>query len=287
MRAVGVALLLVAVACAPRLGGDGTRTQSVTTDGATVRIEYQPEDAAAAEIVAQALEGAIPRAQRWGKLRTPVTITIHPTHEALEAAVRRDGYGWLRAWARYASIDLQSPRTWSLLFGPDERQVEELLSHELTHCAMYQLAGSEWSWQYKGIPLWFREGMASVTAGQAHRRSGPEPVWRFYARSAVVPGAGDGAAGGGGAHPASRPKGDPVTDPDPLYQSDADLVYGAAHLAFQFLLDRYGEDRIARLLEVMGEGHLFPSAFESAIGISSEAFEAEFRRYIAWHGWRG
>jgi hypothetical protein len=286
MRAVAAVLVLLASsACAHRAGGpDAGRSQTVTVGAAAIRLEYRPEDEASAQLVAQALEGAVPRAQRWGRLRAPITIFIHPTHEALEAAVHRDGYAWLKAWARFGTIDLQSPRTWSLLFGVDRRQVEELLAHELTHCVMYQAAGSEWSWQYKGIPLWFREGMASVAAGQGHRREGPEPVWRFYARATAVPGSGDGATGGG--PPPPRPKGDPITDPDPLYQTDEELVYDAAHLAFQFLLDRYGDERVARLLAVMGDGHLFNTAFEAAIGIPAEAFEAEFRRYIAWRGWQ-
>jgi hypothetical protein len=35
----------------------------------------------------------------------------------------------------------------------------------------------------------------------------------------------------------------------------------------------------------MGDGHGFQVAFSTAIGISAEAFEAEFRRYVAWRGW--
>ena len=154
---------------------------------------------------------------------------------------------------------------------------------------MYQRAGTASTWPYKGIPLWFREGMASVTAGQGYKRGGPEPLWAFYART--TPGAGGGApsaAGGGvgGARPGpARRSGDPISDPEPLYQDEEDLVYGAAHHAFQFLLDRYGVDRVKRLLAEMGAGHGFEAAFHKEIGIPSEAFEAEFRRYLAWRGW--
>jgi hypothetical protein len=288
MRGLGVAVAWAALACAcaPRVPGDAdssSRTQTITVGDATIRLQYLAEDEGAAREVADALLVAVPRAQRWGALRAPVTIVLHPSHDALEEAVHRDGYGWLRAWARYASIDVQSPRTWSL-FGPDEQQVQELLAHELTHCVMYQAAASEWSWAYKSIPLWFREGMASVTAEQGYRRTGPEPVWKFYA-AASGPGAGDGAGGSGGRAPA-RAKGDPLTDPDPLYQTEADLVYGTAHLAFQFLVTRYGEKRIHELLAEMGGGHQFPEAFRRATGIPVEDFEADFRRYIAWRGWR-
>ena len=99
------------------------------------------------------------------------------------------------------------------------------------------------------------------------------------------PQSGDGTGGSGGRTP-RRVSGDPLSDPDPLYQSEADLVYGTAHLAFQFLVSRYGEERVQKVLASMSVGHLFPDAFGSAIGIPVEEFEADFRRYIAWHGWR-
>ena len=281
MRACLLALAAAAIAaCAPRLGEGAPRTIPVAIGASQLRVEYLPEDADAARDVVEALQTAVPKAERWGPLRAPVTITLQPTHEALEQAVHREGYGWLRAWARYDTIDLQSPRTWSVLLPPDARELEELLAHELTHCVMYQAATSRWTWQLRSIPLWFREGMASVTAGQAHRRAGPQTIWAFYTSSA---GSGGGSDGGAGPVPAYR--GDPLTDPDPLYRSDAALVYDTAHLAFQFLIDRYGDARAARLLALMREGDDFGSAFLRAIGISHEAFGAEFRRYVAWKGW--
>ncbi len=296
MRGLPVVVLCSLAACAPRLGkGDPSRTRSITVEGATVRILYLPEDEAAAGEIAEALAVAMPRAQTWGALRVPVTLTLHPSHEALEAAVDRAGYGWLHAWARFATIDMQSQRTWSarrwwpprtwFFGGADRRQVLELLTHELTHCVMYQSATSEWSWPYQGIPLWFREGMASVTAEQGYRRQGPEPIRRFYVSAS--PSAG-GIPGGDdrGRRARSRASGDPLSDPDPLlHRSEDDLVYTTAHLAFQFLLVRYGEHRVHGLLATMSEGHLFPAAFEAAMGIPVEAFEADFRRYIMWRGW--
>jgi hypothetical protein len=290
MRArAATALLCAFAACAPRVRESGpARKETITVGTTIVQLEYEERDAGAARRVAAALEKAVPCAEQWGRLRVPVTIVLQPSHEALEAAVHRQGYRWLRAWARFDTIDLQSPRTWNLLFSPSVDEVAELLAHELTHCVMYQQAGSAWSWTYQGIPLWFREGMASVTAGQGNERPGREALRAFWARSllAHAPDA-DGAQGSGGAAARTARAGDPIADPEPLYQRDAELVYGAAHHAFAFLLERYGADRIRQVLSVMAEGHTFPPAFQHAIGISVEEFLAEFRRYIAWEGWRG
>ncbi len=286
MRTVLACLCLLLAACAPRYRGkESLRSQTVAQGGQAVRVQFWPEDAAAAEQVAQAIPSALERLQPWGSLSVPVTITLHPSHEAFEAAISREGYGWLRAWARYDTIDLQSPRTWSVLVGPSQKDVEELVTHELTHCIMYQQAGSEWSWPYKGIPLWFREGMASVAADQGHRRKSPEFIYSFYASSTPLAGSGDGTAGAHGVTEV-RQNGDPVSDPEPLYQGDQEVVYASAHWAFQFLLDRYGMDRVRHVLDEMNKGRLFSVAFQNAIGLAPDEFEADFRKFIVWRGWR-
>jgi hypothetical protein len=286
---VRLALLLplaLAAGCAPRLAGEAApRRGTLRVGEARIELVSWPEDARAARQVARAIPVALPRAARWGGLDAPVTLTIHPTHAGLEAAARRPGYGWLRAWARYGSIDLQSPSTWGL-FGASDAQVVELLTHELTHCVLYQRSAAEGTWPLKGIPLWFREGMASVTAGQGARRASLEELWRFY-REGLADGAGggDGEPGAGAAR-VQRPRGDPLGDPEPLYQDRPEVVYGAAHHAFAFLLERYGEARVRLALERMRGGEAFSTAFQESFGLAEAEFDADFRHYVLWQGWR-
>jgi hypothetical protein len=272
--ALAAALALLA-ACAPRAPGAGVgeaRVVDVAAGGARFRIVHGPEDAGAARLVAAALADAAPRAQRFGALAVPVTITLHPSHAALERAASREGYPWLRAWARYETIELQSPRTFGL-FGARRARVAELLAHELAHCAMWQRAGDAQTWTYKGIPRWFTEGLASVAAGQEARHGDLATLAQFY------DGAADraGAPGGAGA--------DPLSDSEALYLGRAALVYSAAHHAFAFLVARYGDVRVRAVLDGMGAGLGFASAFRAAIGIEPAVFAAEFRRYVAWRGW--
>jgi hypothetical protein len=287
--AVAVLSLLVTSGCALRaavaIQGQDDRLDTVELDGQVIRIHYWSEDAQAAAQVARSLARAVPRTTRWGRLEKEVTITIHSSHAALEGAVHREGYEWLRAWARYQTIDLQSPRTWGW-FGAKDAEVDELLTHELTHCVMYQAAASEWTWPHKGIPLWFREGMASVTAGQGYRRQSHEELWAFYAKS--VPGAGDGypSAMARAARGFTSQEGDPVTDPEPLYQERSDVVYGAAHRTFEFLISRYGEERVRAAMALMREGRSFEQGFAEAFGITEAAFASDFRRFVLWKGWR-
>ncbi|HET8542259.1 MAG TPA: hypothetical protein VFL83_20460 [Anaeromyxobacter sp.] len=287
---VRVALLLalaLASGCAHRQGGAvEERARDLTVGDARFRLRWLPEDDHAARQVERILQRSAPRVQRWGVLAHPVTIVIHPSHEALEEAVQRPGYSWLKAWARYQTVDLQSPRTWGWT-GVSDRKLEELLTHELTHCAIYQLAGNDLTWMFKEIPRWFSEGIATFTAGQGYRFPGVEQLWQFYER-ALPAGSGFGEATRG--ERASRAPvaiyGDPIVDSDPIYQDQSDIVYGAAYHAADFLIRRYGEDRVHAVLENMGRGMRFPAAFREAVGISDAEFAADFRRYVVWQGWR-
>src|SRR5262249_42262530 len=152
--------------------------------------------------------------------------------ERLEEVVSRSGYDWLRAWARYDEVIVQSPSTWGAS-SARQKDVDELLLHELTHCLMYQRAGTAEDWRKREIPLWFREGMASVTAEQTYRWMALEDLAQFYE---------------------AHPEQDPVTDPDSLYQEQNQVVYGAAHHAFAFLLQRYGEGGVHKTLDAMFKG---------------------------------
>jgi hypothetical protein len=270
-------LLIVGSACAHQARAVHAAGPEIVRLGDTfIQLSYGPDDAEAAQRVKAALHRAVSSAGRWGHLPTPTLITIHPTHQALEAASRMEGYPWLRAWARHASIDVQSPRTWSPSGGSDE-QLAQLLAHELTHCVMYESAAPDGSWPTRAIPLWFREGMASVTAGQKHLRVRPEDIARFYAESLAR--AGPSAEGAGG--------GDPLTEPGPLYQSRSNLVYATAHWAFELLLERHGEQRIRQLLAIMNEGSPFAEAFQEALGAPVQDFERDFRHHVASRSPRG
>jgi len=282
-RAALFLALALSSACAARSAA-GSRAADVTVGDTRFRVTWAPGDERQARAVIRALEAAAPRVGRWGTLAHPVTITVHPDHDALEAAAQRHGYDWLRAWARYDTIEIQAPGTWSL-FGASRRKLEELVTHELTHCAMYQLAGDDLTWMYKEIPRWFSEGIATVTAGQGYRFPDAEELWKFYEKR--LPGSGFGEPGRARATPTAQAfHGDPIVDSDPLYQEQSEIVYGAAHLAAEFLIRRYGEVRVREVLRLMGRGQRFPSAFKEAIGISDAEFAADFRRYVVWEGWR-
>ena len=244
---------------------DLAQRTALETASARFDLEYTTGDDGIARDVEVALKEAVPRVERWGRFAAPVSVRIHPTHDALEQAVHRIDYPWLRAWARYDSIDMQSPRTWSLL-GASHRQLVELLTHELTHCLMYQGVAGPNDWARKSIPLWFREGMASFTAEQGYRRPGENDLKRYLD---------------------DHPGKDPITDGDKLYRTENEIVYGAAHRAFAHLVRTHGESSVVALIAAMREGLLFAEAFTRVIGVDDRAFARDFIRSIVGEAPRG
>ncbi|MDC0715119.1 hypothetical protein POL68_42115 [Stigmatella sp. ncwal1] len=212
-----------------------------------------------------AIENATPRLTQWGRLTQPVTVRLQPDHGALERATGRSGYEWLRAWARYDLLDVQAPDTWHPLKA-SQRDLDELLLHELTHTVMFQLAASSSDWTQKKIPAWFREGMASYTAEQAYRW----PTLEQLARTLE-----------------DNPDWEPLLQPEELFEQQMQVAYGAAHHAFVFLMNRYGQDTVKRLIHAMRQGPDFQTAFASTVGLPSEAFLRDFTRYVRLRGFKG
>lgn len=263
MRRAAWSGLLLLTACAGPLANLHHRS-TLGTEAGRFMIDYSAVDQGAQERIQTALRYAAPRLTRFGTLTEPVRVHVLPTHDLLEQAVGRRGYDWLRAWARYDEVFIQSPRTWSLL-GAVQSQIDEVMLHELTHCLMYQQGARREDWMRKQIPLWFREGMASVVAEQGYRWASLEDLARFYEGS----------------------DSDPVLDAERLYRDESEIVYAAAHHAFAFLVRRYGDDRIRATLRKMREGRLFPEAFQEAVGIGPDAFVRDFERFVRFRGFRG
>lgn len=261
MRIVPLAALLAASGCVAPLASL-TRVSPVTAGAMRFELHSEPEAVEDTARVRGALERATPLLERWGGLAAPVTIRIAPTHDALERAVNRRGYDWLRAWAQYDELIIQAPGTWA---GTD-RDVDELVVHELTHCLLFQRSGTRTTWNTRRIPLWFREGMATVTADQGLRFPSLEDLADWVQRN---PGA------------------DPFEDGERLSREAYGPTYGVAYHAMRFLLRRHGDAVVLELMRGMRAGDDFEAAFIRAVGTTPRRFAADFLNYLRFRGFRG
>jgi hypothetical protein len=239
-----IPILLAALAGGNAPAGSLPRSLESLALGATQVELHGGGDTAVTDQVRRVLPSAVRAAARWGALPASVTVTVHATHEGLEAAAGRSGTPWMRAWARDGAVDLQSPRTWSRGLATDEA-LTQILAHELTHCVLFHALGRDGG--QKGIPTWFLEGMASVAAGERHTK----------------------------AHA------DAVSHPVRLLRSDPRLVYGTADRAFRDLVTRFGDSNVRLLLSRLGEGHTFPAAFRGAMGVTLAEFEDDLERRLS------
>jgi hypothetical protein len=252
-------LLACATARTPTTPAAAPLAARVEAPGLLFELHYTEPDTAEAARIEQSLLLASARVARWGSFREGVFVRLFPDHGALEDAIGRRGYPWLRAWALRDQVLLQSPRSWAEGRGAGDEEVVELLSHELTHVLMYQRmmppAGPAWSTEEP--PLWFREGMASVTAGQGQRRLSPAELLRWL-----------------DAHPGA----DPLRATPELQRTEREAVYGAAHRAFDLLLEASGEDAVREVLRRVSLGAAFADAFAAATGHPLADFERQALR---------
>ena len=255
-------LCLAAVAgCAvPRLSStpdEAPLAVEVRGPGLLFEVHYPRDHAEEAATIGGGLLAAGPRLSRWGRFSHGVTVRILPAHESLEALIGLHGYPWLRAWAFGDQILLQSPRTWGDPPAAAREEMSELLAHELPHTLMYQLLQPAEGGFPEEPPLWFREGMASVTAGQGHRRLALEELRRWQR-----------------AHPTA----DPLHPTPELYRTEKEAVYAAAHRAFELLVALAGDQPVRDVLRGVRSGARFDDAFAAATGRQLPEFEAEAMR---------
>jgi len=252
-----VAALSVATGCTPASRRmDRVLDLAMEPAGGRFRLVYAPVDGDVADSVRNAVREGIAAASRWGTFVAPVTVRIYPDHDALIDAIGSQDYPWLRAWARYDEILLQSPRTWGIDYTD---QLPELLRHELTHVAMYQRVATASDWEDLEIPLWFREGMASWTAQQGYRRGRPDQIGAFLRDHGDV---------------------DPFQPDADLLHAQKDLVYNTSHWAFDHLVRSGGEEQVTELMDILRSGTSFQAAFQRVFGMSEGAFRQRWRRLV-------
>lgn len=128
----------------------------------------------------------------------------------------------------------------------DDREVGRTVTHEVSHQCLFQAVENP----YSLAPLWFDEGMAThaQTAGMDS-----------YLPLAIT-----------SANTGSLYKLDSLSSGFPYQPSEAAIAYATSWSAISYVIDRWGDDGIARLIEEFSEGRPSDDAILSALGISAD-----------------
>lgn len=137
--------------------------------------------------------------------------------------------------------------------------LEAVLRHEIAHVLIARAA------RRRPIPRWFNEGLAVFAVRNRGMDDRTRLVW------------------------ATLRRGPSLQDLDASFQSgsyQAGRAYALAAAFVRFLLEHYGEDAAAGILDRIGDGDSFSAAFRSATGTTLAAAEDRFWNHLDfWNKW--
>jgi hypothetical protein len=184
-------------------------------------------------------------------LQQPVHIYVYRTSSDMGAALprRSDAYD-----DRILTLGVVVDDATLLLLGshPD---VEGTIAHELSHVVV----GLATDNPYTPLPRWLDEGLAMYAEGElpaGNQRALQDAVQRDQLISVRSLSAYTG---------------------DPAY---VDLFYGEAHSVVEFLLQAYGKDRMAQLLDSFTEGITQEQALQCVYGFGVDGLDARWRESL-------
>jgi len=131
--------------------------------------------------------------------------------------------------------------------------------HELTHLVIHQATDNP----YGDIPRWLDEGLAVYMSGEM------DAGWRGY-RAQV----------------ADSAKSDKLMTLQTLsssFPADSELAgqaYAQSGAVVEFVIQNYGEDAMAELLDIFSEGALYDDALEQALGVNTWQLDNTWRESI-------
>ena len=218
------------------------------------KIKYMTEDKADVALVANAAEDAYTSVSgRMGQEPgRQTTIVIYPDGKSLAAS-----FGWdknEKALGVYwgGTIRVLAPSAWLSGGGQQDRFVKEgPMVHEFTHLMVDQMTRGNYN-------RWWTEGIAQYTEKQitgfefASPFNGKQQLY-YYTLDNLE------------------------KNFDSLDQS---VAYWEALQAVDFIVDKYGEEKIYTVIHYLGKGDSMPKAVEDALGTDYETFSRDFYQYL-------
>lgn len=142
-----------------------------------------------------------------------------------------------------------------MLLHGTHSEVEQTIAHELTHVVV----GLATDNPYGDIPAWLNEGLAMYNEGQL-RRSNRQALDRAIRENRLD-----------SVRSLTSPTGNP---------SQVNLWYGEVYSIVEYLLETYGREKMAELLQVFSEGADYDDALTRVYGFDQTELDARWRAWL-------
>lgn len=188
---------------------------------------------------------------------TPVQIWVYPN--------TGDFAGSRQQNSREAVAGLSYPEfalTTAVVPDGSASELGRVIPHEMSHQMLYQATRNPWN----APPVWLDEGLAEYA-----QIGGTDGFTQSVSEAARVHGL-LGLAGLTLSYP---------YDPQAAY-----LAYAESYSIVEYIVQKYGDAGITRLVRALASGVSYDDAFTQALGRSMAQLEADWRTWIAQEGFR-
>lgn len=186
-------------------------------------------------------------------LENPIKIFIYANHNDLLQAISTGAQEWTggQAFAEHGVVVIgvsPSQLDWGL----------GAMTHEMTHLVIHQATDNP----FGGLPRWLDEGIAVYNENQEELDDDFKPVFdRAVANDNLM---------------TLRT----LSSPFPADPMEANLAYGQSGAVVKFIVDTYGSEAMANLLNIFADGALYDEALEQALNTNTDGLDNAFRKSL-------
>ncbi len=200
--------------------------------------------------VLEAAEATIDRlSEQFGaEMTRPIRIWVYNSREDFNGSLAPNSETWI-VGAAYPWLGLIN----AVLPPGDMNELGRVIPHEISHQVLFQATKNP----FNQPPGWLEEGLATLA-----QEGGRETLWR-----AVEAAAEEGRLD----------ELNVLNGQFPYDSGDALLAYGESMSVVTYILDTYGEEKMARLIAVFRDGVTFDDAVQQSLGISLQQLSDDWQ----------
>jgi len=212
---------------------------------------YQGGESFAQEIMTAAQQALARLAEDTGAhLERPVRIYVYASAQDLRGAMvfPQEWTGGV-AYTKYGVI--------AIGIAPDNLQWGKRATvHELAHLVTHQMTFNP----YNSLPTWLNEGLSMYAEGEL------EAIYQAYLEQAIAQNRLVSVRS--------------LASPFSAYAEQSYLSYAQSYSLVQFLIDRYGQDKMYQLLNTFKQGSSYDGALKKVYGFDMDDLDALWRDYV-------